>query len=151
MSVKINKSPKQNETGKLIYKASICDGWKTSVGFWQKRKIRFFFPCRWIKICFPLGAMVFCKTMALNNPWGRVQISTLIYLWGAFVLSVKFSYGGGGNVCGVGGRLMFYTLLQLVTELWSLIDAIVSFLLNILSTNGWIFIKFCNFIDIKKI
>ena len=41
-SVGISKSPKQNETGKLIHKASVCNDRKTSFGFWQKGKIRFF-------------------------------------------------------------------------------------------------------------
>ena len=42
----INKSPKQNETGKFIHKASVCDDWKTSFSFWQKRKIGYPFSVR---------------------------------------------------------------------------------------------------------
>ena len=38
-----------------------------------------------------------------------------------------------------------------LTELWSLIDVVISFILNILWTNWWILIKFCKCIDINKI
>ena len=47
--------------------------------------------------------------------------------------------------------LFHIVFCKFIAELWSLIDARISFLLNILKMKEWILTKFCICIDIDKI